>query len=145
MFTVSTQEQDLTHAPGVKTAPSTTLEAGGVAWGTGEEGENQGSPKAMASFAVTLQPSLVKLDAEVKAGGVAIAGADDVNVLGPEAAVLTAVQNFKEEVAARCGLELRVDKSRLFKWEGGLPPNCPEGLPLAGEQVGDQFYRGFVC
>ena len=38
-----------------------------------------------------------------------------------------------------------MDKSRIFAWEGGLPPGCPADLPLAGEQVGNQFYRGFVC
>ena len=49
------------------------------------------------------------------------------------------------EVEARCGLRIRVDKSRLFAWEGDLPPGCPDGMPLAGEQVNGSFLRGFMC
>ena len=110
------------------------------------EGATQGKPDAMAAFATTLQPSLLKLDAELKTGGgLAIAGADDVNALGPPEVDLPAVKRFEREVATRCGLVLRVDKSHLFTWDGDLPPGCPDGLPLAEEQVGDQFFRGFMC
>ena len=130
---------------GVTMASSTTLEAGGVEWGKGPEGATQGKPDAMAAFAATLHPSLIKLDQDVKAGGgLAIAGADDVNLLGPAQVVLPAFAKFKVEVAERCDLLLRVDKSRLFTWEGDLPPGCPVDLPLA-EEVRGQFFRGFMC
>ena len=131
---------------GVTMASSTPLESGGVEWGKGPEGATQGKPDAMAAFSATLQPSLVRFDEDLKAReGLAISGADDVNALGPPEVLLPAFAKFKAEVAERCGLELRVDKSKLFTWEGGLPPGCPADLPLAGEKVGDQFFRGFMC
>ena len=66
---------------------------------------------------------MVTLDAACKeGGGIVVAGADDINALGPPDVVLPAVAAFKAAVKERCGLELQVSKSRLFSWHGGLPP-----------------------
>ena len=55
----------------------------------------QGDPKTGDEFSVTLQSSLVKLDAACKeAGGFTMAGADDVFPVGPRGAVIPAVEAF---------------------------------------------------
>ena len=54
---------------GITLAPTTALEAGGIVFGEGGEGEAQGDPKAGAGFCVGLQPSLVKLDSDCREGG----------------------------------------------------------------------------
>ena len=89
---------------------------GGVAWGEAPEGVNQGASEATAEFSVGLQPSLIKLDSDCKREeGLAIAGADDVYAIGPEATVLPAFEKFKQEIFQRCGLELQMTKCRVFK------------------------------
>ena len=94
----------LTQFFGVTMAPSTVLESGGKVWGEAPEGETQGSPRAMGSFAVTLQPSLLQLDADVWIGeGLALAGADDVFVMGPPELVVPAVEKFQREVYESAG------------------------------------------
>ena len=142
-------EESLRHMAqfvAVTRASTKALEAGGKEWGKANEGETQGLSDATAAFSTGLQPSLVKLDRECRAGGgLAVAGADDVYAAGPEEVVLPAVRKFKEEVAARCGLTLQYSKSCLFTWQGGLPPATPQGVTLAGEEVGGVFRRGFLC
>ena len=114
--------QHLASFFGITLAPKIALEARGVVFGEGEEGEGQGDPKASAGFCVGLQPSLVKLDRDCRAGGgAAIAGADDVYAVGPAQIVNPAVAAFKQEVFKRCGLRLQLEKSSLFTWEGDLP------------------------
>ena len=44
----------------------------------------------------------------------------------------------------RCLLHWERTKTEVFTWEGGLPEGTPEGLTLAGEEVGDNFEHGFV-
>ena len=127
-------------------APTFPLEAKGKVWGESGEGMAQGMPDSTAGFAVGLQPLLVKLDQEVRAGGgFAVAGADDIFPVGPPGVVLEAVGNFQREAALRCGMTLNMSKSRLFTWEGDLPPESPPSLTLAGEMVEGRFLRGFLC
>ena len=95
---------------------------------------------------MTIQPSLVKLDAACReAGGFAIAGADDIFPVGPRGVVLPAVVAFAEEVKKRCGLTLQWSKTEYFCWEGGLPEDAPTGLRLASRLVDGEMRRGFLC
>ena len=71
-------------------------------------------------------------------------GADDVFAVGPMEVVIPAIERFKEEVWERCHIKLNWRKSKVFCREGELPENTPEGLSLAGEQVGDSFLRGLM-
>ena len=131
---------------GVTLAPKMGLETGGKVFGRSEEGEGQGDPKASAGFCTGLQPSLVQLDAACRAGeGSAIAGADDIYAVGPSEVLLPAMTAFKDELWQRCHLQLQLDKSSLFCWEGDLPAGTPEHLQLAGEVVNGRFLRGFLC
>ena len=146
---VCESEESLRHLAqffAVTLASPKALEAGGKVWGESPEGWAQGLSDSTAGFCIGMQPSLITLDADLKAGeGAAIAGADDVYAVGPPEVVLPASQSFKQEVGARCGLSLQLSKSRLFKWQGDLPPGTPNGLPLAGEKVNGEFFRGFMC
>ena len=131
---------------GITLAPATALEAGGIVFGEGGEGEAQGDPKAGAGFCVGLQPSLVKLDNDCReGGGSAIGGADDIYAVGPAEVVLAAMASFKVEVLERCCLRLQLDKSSLFSWDGDLPEGTPADIQLAGEMVEGRFLRGFLC
>ena len=131
---------------GVTLAPNIGLECGGKLWGTSGEGGTQGDPKTGDEFCVTLQPSLVKLDAEIRVGGgFAIAGADNIFGVGPRGTVLPAVATFEEEVRQRSGLSLQWRKTEYFCWEDGIPADAPPGLQLAGQEVGGVFRRGFLC
>ena len=100
------------------------------------KGGTQGDPKTGDEFCVTIQPSLVKLDAACReAGGFAIAGADDIFPVGPRGVVLPAVVAFAEEVKKRCGLALQWSQTEYFCWEGGLSEDAPSGLRLASMLV----------
>ena len=103
------EEESLRHMAqfvAVTRASTKVLEAGGKVWGQAREGETQGLSDATAAFSTGLQPSLVALDAECRAGGgLAVAGADDVYAIGPEEVVLAAVRRFKV-VSATTGLGL---------------------------------------
>ena len=60
------EEPSLQHQAaftGVTLAPYIGLESGGNLWGRSGEGGTQGDPKTGDDFCVTIQPSLVKLDA----------------------------------------------------------------------------------
>ena len=131
---------------GVTMAPHNALESGGRIYGEAGDGVIQGSAEAQANFCAGIQPDVNKLDAACRMGeGIVVAGADDVNALGPPDVVMQAVATFKTAVRDRCGLELQVSKSRLFTWQGGLPAGAPPGLKLAQEEVGGQQRRGFIC
>ena len=85
---------------GVTLAPNIGLECGGKLWGTSGEGGTQGDPKTGDEFCVTLQPSLVKLDAEIRVGGgFAIAGADNIFGVGLRGTVLPAVATFEQTIS----------------------------------------------
>ena len=95
-------------------APHSGLECGGQKWGETGEGGTQGDPRATQDFCITLQPSLVLLDAACgEGGGLARGGADDVFAMGPRETVLQAVQDFAVEVQGRCGLEVQLSGRRL--------------------------------
>ena len=126
-------------------APEPALEAEGKAWGKTGTGVVQGDPVSGAFQAVGFQPSVRRLDEECAVGGgAARAGADDVFSCGPPEVVLPAVQRFAEEIKERCGLTLQWRKSRVFCWQGEVPPYASPGLTLAGEQVGETFLRGMM-
>ena len=96
-------------------------------------------------FCVGIHPSLRRLDAACSAGGgMARGGADDITAIGPAHVVLPAVEEFAREVNERCLLHWERTKTEVFTWEGDLPPGTPEGLTLAGEEVGGTFEHGFL-
>ena len=43
-----------------------------------------------------------------------------------------------------CGLSLEWSKTEVFSWDGKLPEGAPEGIKIAGEQVGGVFQPGFL-
>ena len=144
---VATPElQHLSTFAAAVSAPEPALEARGKVWGRTSEGRGQGDPFSGEEVAIGLQPSLVKLDAECKAGGgISRAGADDVFAVGPEEVVLPAVERFAAESHERCGLTLQWSKSKVYCRQGDLPEAAVAlGLSLAGEQVGGQLLRGLM-
>ena len=91
------------------------LEAGGRLFGEAAEGRYQGDPKAGGGFAITLQPSLFKLDEACRqGGGMAWAGWDDVVAVGPAEVVIPAVLEMAREVEERCNLKFQPTKSQIF-------------------------------
>ena len=126
-------------------APINSLEAGGEVWGSMGTGLPQGDPASGAFQAFGLQPSLVRLDEECRAGGgMARAGADDICALARPEVAYAAVKRFSDEIWQRCGLEIRWDKSEVYQREGDLPDYAMAGLTLAGEEVDGDFLRGTV-
>ena len=145
MFSDEVSLQHMASFTAVTLTPTIGLECGGKLWGSSGEVGTQGDPKTGDKFCVTLQPSLEKLDTDIRArGGFAMAGADDIFGVGPRGSVLPAVVAFAEEVRQRCGLSLQWGKTKYFCWEGGLPENTPPDLQLAGQEVGGVFRRGFL-
>ena len=131
---------------GVILSPESGLEAGGKLWGRAREAGTQGDPSTGDLFAITLQPSLVRLDRACRAGGgLAMAGADDIVAQGPREVVMRALKDFETELKQRCGLELNWGKTTLFSWGGELPEDAPSDLKLAGKVVDGVFRRGFEC
>ena len=85
----------LTGFAGLVLAPRAALWSGGEAWGESEEGVAQGDPKNEAFSCVGLQPSLVQLENDCKAGeGMAKGSYDDCYAVGPPEVVLPAVERF---------------------------------------------------
>ena len=135
----------LAHFCAVTLAPVNGLESGGIIWGEAAEGDTQGDPAASMRFCVGLQPSLARLDDACQQGeGMARGGADDITAVGPAHIVLPAVVQFAAEVKERCLLHWERTKSEVFSWDGILPPNTPEGLTLAAEEVEGSLEPGFV-
>ena len=73
------------------------------------------------------------------------AGADDVFAVGLPEVVLPAVERFSENIRVKCNLELQWTKCKVYKREGDLPLDTPQGLTLASEMVDEEFLRGFIC
>ena len=138
--------QHLTSYTAVTLAPESGLECGGKLWGRTDEGGTQGDTKTGDDFAVTLQPSILKLDNECsQSGGLARAGADDAFAFAPKNRVVEAVKHFAGEVEDRCGLEVQWSKTELFSLSGELPDNAPEGMTVAGREIAGSFVGGFMC
>jgi len=71
----------------------------------GESGVVQGSVEAGVAFAISINPELQALDAELRPrGGCARAGHDDVRAVGPPHIVFAAMQRFHDALYARLGL-----------------------------------------
>ena len=135
----------LAHFCAVTLAPVNGLESGGRQWGEAAEGDTQGDSAASMRFCVALHPSLRRLDqACLAAGGMARAGADDITAIGPAHIVYPAVEEFAREVEERCLLHWEKTKSEVFTWDGVLPPNTPEGLQLAVENIDGNNEPGFL-
>ena len=80
VFSEEASLQHMASFTAVTLAPTIGLECGGKLWGSSGEGGTQGDPKTGDEFCVTLQPSLEKLDTDIRAGGgFAMAGADDIS------------------------------------------------------------------
>ena len=127
-------------------APVSALEAKGQIWGSSGTGKVQGDPASGALQALGFQPCLEELDAACsEGGGMTRAGADDVFAIGLPSVVFPAIEKFAENIRAKCNLELQRAKCKVYLREGELPPETPEGLTLAGEEVDGEFLRGFLC
>ena len=135
----------LAHFCAVTLAPINGLESGGSQWGEAPEGDTQGDSAASMRFCVALHPSLQRLDqACLAGGGMARAGADDITAIGPARVVFPAVEEFAREVEERCLLHWEKTKSEVFTWGGVLPPDTPEGLKLAAEEINGTIEPGFL-
>ena len=135
----------LAHFCAVTLAPINGLESGGSQWGEAPEGDTQGDSAASMRFCVALHPSLQRLDqACLAGGGMARAGADDITAIGPARVVFPAVEEFAREVEERCLLHWEKTKSEVFTWGGVLPPDTPEGLKLAAEEINGNIEPGFL-
>ena len=87
-----------------------------------EEGVQQGSVEGAPFFAVALQPLLLPVNAALaETGGAALAGADDVNLVGPPAQVFTLAEAFMAAVRAELGVDANLLK--CFCWTA--PENAP--------------------
>ena len=116
----------------------------GRVWGAMVDGSSQGDPMSEAFAAIGLQPALEELDTAYRAGGgMARAGADDVEAQGRLEVVFPAVLQFEERLAT-WGAKICWDKSWLYLREGNLPTDAPPFLALAGEQIGHNFLRGMI-
>ena len=117
-------------------APEHRLEASGEAWGTAPEGHEQGDPEAGTAMNVTIQPAVKKLHRMLAAaGGLAIFGNDDGFAVGPPEITFKAVEEFAREVFEKCNLTLQVEKTKVYHESGAKPPQAPENMPAAGEEV----------
>ena len=127
-------------------ASHTGLESGGELWGEAGEGMSQGDPEASGWFCVAWHEDVRELDAALAAhGGMARFGNDDGYLVGPANVVFQALEIFARNVREKCLLHLQVTKTEVFSWDGVLPPQAPQGMKVAGVQVGDVWQPGFVC
>ena len=69
---------------------------------------------------------------------------DDVTGVGPAEVVFAAVKEFLREVEETNGLVCQRAKSKVFSWDGHLPPGSPEGFVLGGIDVEGQFAPGLL-
>ena len=126
-------------------APGHGLEVVGEKWGEQEEGERQGDSAASAFFAVALHKDVKELDAAAAAaGGQALFGNDDSYVIGPRVEARAALDTFKHNIMARCGLHLQEEKTELYS-QGELTREDLNGMKRAGVQLEEGFAPGFIC
>ena len=137
--------QHLAWHAAITHVPHHGLESGGKKWGTSSRGTTQGSNEATAYFCVGWHKELQKLDAKLSAvGGMAKAGADDLNAIGPPEVVFPALEQFWAAVEAKTGLTLQRTKTEVFAWPGTELPGMPAGLKRGGEVVNGVFEDGFI-
>ena len=85
------------------------------------------------------------MDAKLsEVGGMARAGADDLNAVGPPEVVFPALEEFWRLVEANTGLTLQRTKTEVFAWPGTELPGMPAGLSRGGEMVNGVFEDGFI-
>ena len=142
-------EEELKHLAwhaALSLASSNSLESGGKVWGQAPEGATQGDPEAGTYFCAAWHPYIRDLDREIaQVGGAARAGMDDLFVVGPAAAVFVALEKFWQEIEQSCLLKLERSKTEVFTWSDKLPDLTPDGLTVAGCQIGEEFLPGFMC
>ena len=79
------------------------------------EGSTQGVPEAGGYFCVAWHPHIRALDRRMSAaGGAARAGADDLFIIGPPDVVFQAMEQFWQEVAETCLLQVERSKTQVF-------------------------------
>ena len=121
--------QHLAWHAAVVLAPHHGLESGGKRWGKSGRGTTQGDIEASAFFCVGWHKYLVQLDTKLRrVGGMAKAGADDLNTVGPPEVVFPALEEFWALVEANTGLTMQRSKTEVFAWPGTELPSLPEGL-----------------
>ena len=127
-------------------APGSGLESRGALWGESWEGTTQGDPESGPYFSVAIHKYVRKVNDKLAAeGGCARFGWDDGYLLGPANIVLTALEDFSQEVEEMCGLVLQRCKTEVFTWDGILPAGTPPGLVRAGEDVEGHWEPGMIC
>ena len=137
--------QHLAWHAAVILAPHHGLESGGKRWGKSSRGNTQGSNEASALFCTGWHKHLRQLDAKLqRVGGMAKAGADDLNAVGPEEVVFPALEVFWAQVYADCGLTVQRSKTEVFAWPGTVIHNLPEGLTRSGVEVDGHHEDGFI-
>ena len=82
--------------------------------------------------------------AAAAAGGQAFFGNDDGYVIGPRAEARAALDTFKHNILARCGLHLQEEKTELYS-QGELTREDLNGMKRAGVQLEEGFAPGFIC
>ena len=126
-------------------AAPTSLEAGGVIWGETGEGHSQGDPEASGCFCVAWHQEVIDLDRKISAaGGMARFGNDDGYAIGPAEVLFPAIADFAREVKEKHLLELQVQKTEVFSWDGVLPPQALPNMKLAGAIRDGTFHPGMV-
>ena len=88
---------------------------------------------------------VIELDNTLKtAGGMARFGNDDGYAIGPASILFPAIANFAREVKEKHLLELQVQKTEVFSWDGLLPPQAPPNMKVAGVSMEGSFFPGMV-
>ena len=114
-------------------------------WGETGEGHSQGDPEASGCFCVAWHQEVIELDNTLKtAGGMARFGNDDGYAIGPASILFPAIANFAREVKEKHLLELQVQKTEVFSWDGLLPPQAPPNMKVAGVSMEGSFFPGMV-
>ena len=67
-------------------------------------------------------------------------GNDDGYAIGPANVLFPAIAHFATEVKEKHLLELQVQKTEVFSWDGMLPPQAPPNMKVAGVTKEGSFF-----